>query len=116
MESMELTSVTRDGITVLGVRGEIDIQDAEQLKSAMDAILLRDASPRAILDVSGISRMNSYAVALIGCFNSQFHHSKGQLILVGAGGPAKRALELSGLDRVVTVASTVEEAQRLFSA
>ncbi len=110
MTAMELTTVEQGEVTVVSMTGDLEIQEIDEFKSCMDEVLRKGPLPRAVLDVSGVTRMTSYVVALIGFYNAQFKQAKGKLVIAGANTPAQRALELSGLTQVVASEDTVEAA------
>jgi anti-anti-sigma factor len=110
MTPIKLNATEHDDVTVVSMAGDLEIQEVEEFKTCLDKVLSRGPQPRAVLDVSGVQRMTSYAVALIGFYNAQFRQAKGKLVIAGATTPAQRALELSGLMEVVTSADDVEGA------
>jgi anti-anti-sigma factor len=116
MTAMELETTDRDGVTIVSMSGDLEVQEIDEFKSTMDEVLRSGPQPRAVLDVSGVTRMTSYVVALIGFYNAQFKQARGRMVVSGATSPAQRALELSGLTAVINSADTVEQAMEAFSA
>jgi len=99
-----------DGITLVSLAGDLEGHGADEFRELMDRLLRGPGAPRVVLDVSAVQRMSSYLVALVGFYSSQFCQARGRLVLAGAGAPARRAFELSGLAATVVFADTVEQA------
>ena len=114
MTAMELKTSERDGIVVVQMSGDLEVQEIDDFKTVMDDIINSGKHTRTVLDVSDVTRMTSYVVALIGFYNAQFKQAKGKLVVSGATSPAQRAIELSGLDKVINTADTVDDALEQF--
>ncbi|MFF4031066.1 STAS domain-containing protein [Streptomyces sviceus] len=98
-----------DGITVLGLDGEIDHQSVGGLTRALaraDAAVGR----RVVIDLSRVTFMDSSGVnALIAAFQSA-QAAGGWLRLVVVRGAVLRTLQLVGLDTVIPFHETLEDA------
>ncbi|MER7566964.1 STAS domain-containing protein [Streptomyces sp. NPDC097941] len=98
-----------DGITVLGLDGEIDHQSVSGLTRALapaDASVER----RVVIDLSRVTFMDSSGVnALIAAFQAA-RATGGWLRLVVVRGAVLRTLQLVGLDTVIPFHSTLEDA------
>jgi anti-anti-sigma factor len=116
MARMEMTVDRRRDVTVMSLAGELGVEDAEAFRKLMDDLLAGGAAPRAVLDISGATRFASYAVALIGHYNARFREARGRLVLTGAAGAARRALELSGVAATLETAASVDEALEKLTA
>ncbi|GLP65143.1 anti-sigma factor antagonist [Streptomyces sp. TUS-ST3] len=98
-----------DGITVLGLDGEIDHQSVGGLTRALAA---GDAAAahRVVVDLSKVTFMDSSGVnSLIAAFQDA-RAAGGWLRLVVVRGAVLRTLELVGLDTVVPFHPTLEDA------
>jgi anti-anti-sigma factor len=115
MTAMELKTTDVDGVTVVTMSGDLEVQEVDDFKTVMDEVLKQGQQPRLVLEISAVTRMTSYVVALIGFYNAQFTQAKGKFVIAGAAGPAQRALELSGLVSVVASAETLEAAIQTIS-
>jgi anti-anti-sigma factor len=113
MSAMQMKVAERDGVSVVAMTGDLEVQEIGDFKGVMDEILARDPAPRAVLDLSGVTRLTSYVVALVGFYNAHFKQANGKLVVAGAAPVAKRSFELSGLASVLTAADTVEAALKL---
>ena len=110
MTAMELTSNDHDGVTVLTMSGDLEVQEIDDFKSVMDEALKKGPSPKIVLDLSGVTRMTSYVVALVGFYNAQIKQAKGRLIIAGPTSAPRRRFELSGLASVIHMAEDTESA------
>ncbi len=116
MSAMQLETTEHDDVSVVAMSGDLEVQEIDDFKMVMDEVLNKGPQPRVVLDVSRVTRMTSYVVALVGFYNAQFKQAKGKFVVCGATTPAQRALELSGLTEVITSVPTLEEALELFKA
>ncbi|WP_280893552.1 MULTISPECIES: STAS domain-containing protein [unclassified Streptomyces] len=104
-----MTRTDADGITVLGLDGEIDHQSVGGLTRALAPA---DASvqQRVVIDLSRVTFMDSSGVnALIAAFQAA-GAAGGWLRLVVVRGAVLRTLQLVGLDTVIPFHPTLEEA------
>jgi anti-anti-sigma factor len=117
MAAMKLKVQEHGDVTVVYLGGDVEVHEIDGLREVMEKPLNGKGTPKAVLDLSGVTRMTSYVVALVGYYNAQFKQSGGQLIVTGASqGGAQRPFELSGLVEVITMADTVEAAIRNLQA
>jgi len=110
MSAMELKTNQRGKVAVVAMTGDLEVQEIGDFKAVMDEILDRRPAPQAVLDLSGVVRLTSYVVALVGYYNAHFRQAGGRFIVAGAPPVAKRSFELSGLAVVLTMADSAEEA------
>lgn len=98
-----------DGITVLGLDGEIDHQSVSGLTRAL-APADAAAGQRIVIDLGRVTFMDSSGVnALIAAFQAA-RAAGGWLRLVVVRGAVLRTLQLVGLDTVIPFHATLEEA------
>jgi anti-anti-sigma factor len=103
--SIDHTAV--DGIRVLTVRGEID-HDVKDVLS--EALLAPDSAPRTVVDLSGVTFMDSSGINVFVAAHQSMSDAHGWLRIAGAQAPLLRLLELVGLDEVISCHPTVEQA------
>ncbi|EDY61305.1 anti-sigma F factor antagonist [Streptomyces sviceus ATCC 29083] len=107
--TLSVARTDADGITVLGLDGEIDHQSVGGLTRALaraDAAVGR----RVVIDLSRVTFMDSSGVnALIAAFQSA-QAVGGWLRLVVVRGTVLRTLQLVGLDTVIPFHETLEDA------
>ena len=110
MSAMELKVTAHGRVAVVAMTGDLEVQEIGDFKAAMDQIGARDGAPLAVLDLSGVTRMTSYVVAMVGYYNAHFQQAGGRLVVAGAPPIARRSFELSGLASVLTLADSAEAA------
>ncbi len=105
--SIDHTAV--NGIQVVTVHGEID-QDVKDILS--EALLSCDgaAPPRTVVDLSGVTFMDSSGINVLIAAQQSMSDAQGWLRIAGAQASVLRVLELVGLDQVIGCQSTVEQA------
>jgi anti-sigma B factor antagonist len=99
--------VERDGGVVVELAGELDLYNVESVRRA----LLDSAASkpdRLVVDLSAVEFIDSTA---LGAFvEARSHLGNGRFVLAGPGLEARRALEVSGLDRHFAVHASVDDA------
>ncbi|MER7837086.1 STAS domain-containing protein [Streptomyces sp. NPDC096040] len=111
MERGEL-SVTRtdvDGITVLGLRGEIDYESVGALAQAMPPAD-PTAGSRVVVDLSGVTFMDSSGINALIAAHQVTSAAQGWLRLAGVRDSVLRTVQLVGLDTLATCHPTVQDA------
>ncbi|WP_028808107.1 STAS domain-containing protein [Streptomyces canus] len=107
--TLSVVRTDTDGITVLGLDGEIDHQSVGGLTHALaraDAAV----GQRVVIDLSRVTFMDSSGVnALIAAFQAA-GAAGGWLRLVVVRGAVLRTLQLVGLDSVIPFHETLEDA------
>jgi anti-sigma B factor antagonist len=97
------------GGVVLTLRGELDAYDAPELRSAF-ADSMPPGTSVVVLDLSAVSFLDSTVLGAIVGFQRRVREADGELRVVLPGSEARRAFELTGLDRVLDVRPTRESA------
>ncbi|MET9843221.1 STAS domain-containing protein [Streptomyces ossamyceticus] len=104
--SIGLTSV--DGVRVVTLRGEIDHTVRERFTEAL--LPDGDAGARTVVDLSGVTFMDSSGVNVLVAAHHGMSDAQGWLRIAGARDPVRRLLHLVALDQVIACHPTVEEA------
>lgn len=93
----------RPGVSVLEVYGEVDLAEADAIRTRM-AALLDGSRPRAVLDLSGVGFLGSHGLTAV--VRSSRTAGDAGVRLDGVTGPGNRAvirpILMTGLDRVIT--------------
>jgi anti-sigma B factor antagonist len=98
----------RDGGVVLSLAGELDLYNAEEVRSALlDACA--EEPEVLVVDLEGVSFIDSTALGVLVEARSLMADRKG-FRLAAPGLETRRALEVSGLDQHFLVHDTVPEA------
>ena len=97
------------GATVVAPTGRLDVAGAPALKDAISEAL-KNGTPRVVLDMEGISFVDSTGLGSVIAALKQIRSSQGDLRLAAPNQQVRVVLELTTLDRVFPYYSTVEEA------
>ena len=98
----------RDGAVVLSLAGELDLYNAEQVRSALHDVI--DAEPELlVVDLGEVTFIDSTALGVLIEALSKMPDRSG-FRLAAPGLETRRALEVSGLDRPFLVHDTVAAA------
>ena len=105
--------VTRRGDhTIVHVAGEVDLSCVATLRRRLNALVV-DGDVRLVVELSGVTFMDSAGLAsLVGVYK-QVRMFRGSLVLAAPSKQVRRILEITALDRVFTVAASVDEAVAL---
>ena len=104
-----LTRQVDNGVTVVAPTGRLDVAGAPALKDAISEVV-KNGPPRVVLDMEGISFVDSTGLGSVIAALKQIRSSQGDLRLAAPNQQVRVVLELTTLDRVFPYFSTVEEA------
>jgi anti-sigma B factor antagonist len=108
--SLEVQSRQVDnGVTVVAPTGRLDVAGAPALKDAISEAV-KNGQPRVVLDMEGVSFVDSTGLGSVIAALKQIRGSQGDLRLAAPNQQVRVVLELTTLDRVFPYYSTVEEA------
>ncbi|HMJ39331.1 MAG TPA: STAS domain-containing protein [Verrucomicrobiae bacterium] len=108
--SLEVQSRQVDnGVTVVAPTGRLDVAGAPALKDAISEAV-KSGQPRVVLDMEGVSFVDSTGLGSVIAALKQIRSSQGDLRLAAPNQQVRVVLELTTLDRVFPYYSTVEEA------
>ena len=103
------TRQVENGVTVVAPTGRLDVAGAPTLKDAISEAL-KNGQPRVVLDMEGVSFVDSTGLGSVIAALKQIRSSQGDLRLAAPNQQVRVVLELTTLDRVFPYFSTVEEA------
>lgn len=108
--SLEVQTRQADnGVTVVAPTGRLDVAGAPTLKDAISEAL-KNGQPRVVIDMEGVSFVDSTGLGSVIAALKQIRSSQGDLRLAAPNQQVRVVLELTTLDRVFPYYSTVEEA------
>ena len=99
---------TVDGAVVVSLVGELDLYNANVVRDRL-AAAAGDGSERLVVDLSGVTFIDSTGLGVLVEARSRLANRSGFLV-VAPGMEARRALEISGLDRHFGVHETLDAA------
>jgi anti-sigma B factor antagonist len=113
--NMDLVSAPRtQGDAILAeARGEIDLHNSPELRSAILAMISKEIPKRLILNLSQVPYMDSSAVAVLVEALQKLRPSGGRLMLVGLQPRVKGLLEIARLDSVFVLVADEQQALTL---
>ena len=100
---------TEKGVTVLAPSGRLDVAGAPALKAAVSEAV-GDGRLRLVIDMEGVSFVDSSGLGSVVAALKQARSSKGDLRLAAPNQQVRVVLELTTLDRVFPYYATVEDA------
>lgn len=104
------------GLALVSVSGELDLHNEAELRQSLSSA----EAGTVILDLSGVSFLDSTICRVVVSEAKRRHRAGGELVLFDDGSRATQAIELAGIDRVVrlfptfrgALGSLLEEAPR----
>jgi len=107
---LDIVSRPVNGDVVVTVIGEVDTDAAPKLRTALIAAL-DDTDGACVLDLTTVSFLDSAGLAVLVATHSRAKaHRKSLRIAVGSNSPVIRPMEITGLDTVLRLYHTVDEA------
>jgi anti-sigma B factor antagonist len=103
------TRQTDGGVTVVAPTGRLDVAGAPTLKDAMTE-LARNGPPKVVIDMEGVSFVDSTGLGSVIAALKQFRRRQGELRLAAPNQQVRVVLELTTLDKVFPYFASVEEA------
>jgi anti-sigma B factor antagonist len=98
-------------IVVLEITGRITIgRECKQLEWATDSLVREKQQKKIILDLSGVTHIDSTGIGIIVMSAGQVKAAGGELRLAGANKHIEKVLKLTCIDRIVHWNPTVSEA------
>ncbi len=106
----EVRSERRDADAgVIYVSGEVDMYTAPQLKERL-LDLIDGGAKRIVVDLSAVTFIDSTALGVLIGGVRRVHGAGGAMSLVVTSRAVERVLSITGLDRVFSIHSTLDEA------
>ncbi len=97
--------VVRDAL-IARIKGEIDLAVADELREIIDERLKKEKFNSVILDLGGVSFIDSSGVGFILGRYKKITSQGGKMFIVRTGPRVSRILELSGVWKLIPVCAT----------
>jgi anti-anti-sigma factor len=108
MPLADMAEEQRDGVAIARVSGEIDASNTRWLEARLRA-LLTNHSTALVIDLSGVTYLDSAGIAAMFRLGSELRLHQQQLhLVVVEGSPIARMVGLTGLDRTVPTHTTLD--------
>ena len=104
------THQTDAGVTVVAPTGRLDVAGAPALKDAIGELAGNGTPPRIVIDMEGVSFVDSTGLGSVIAALKQIRSRQGELRIAAPNQQVRVVLELTTLDRVFPYFATVEEA------
>lgn len=98
-----------DGWSVISPVGELDLASAPQVRQ-LGVQLVADGARQVVLDLGGVDFVDSMGLAVLVGLRKRLAAVGGELRVARPGDQARRVLGLTGLDLVVEVLPTLDDA------
>lgn len=108
---MTVARQDRGGCLVLAVRGEVDLSTGGRLAEAAGEVLREAGSRPVVLDMLGVEFLSSSGLGVLVSLNDEARAKGTPLrVVVDQDRPVMRPIRTMGLDDVLTMFGTVDEA------
>lgn len=109
VDGVSIDVVARDGVVVLRLGGEIDMANADEVSTRLLSESVEGSS--IVLDLGGLTYVDSAGIRMLFDLSEQLGRNGLRLVLaVGHDAPVRRALEITKLDTLVSVESSLARA------
>jgi anti-sigma B factor antagonist len=98
------------GAAIVAPTGRLDVGGAPALKDAIAELVSKNGPPKVVIDLTGVSFVDSTGLGSVISALKQIRGSQGELRLAAPNQQVRVVLELTTLDRVFPYYATVEEA------
>ena len=106
---MQLKEATHEGIDVFALRGDIDLHFAPALRSVLQA-KINEHCPALIVDLTQVSFISSTGLSALMEYLRDCGRYGGVFCLCGLSDELKEIFRIVGLDRIIPMFATVDEA------
>lgn len=110
-DEKSMTFETIDGVTVVRVHlSELTSRLTDMMLSQFDEMAKTDQPARLVLDLANVKFMDSIALGTLVVLLRRIKQNEGRLVLAGLGGHALKVLQVTGLEKVFDLVSSVPAA------
>jgi len=110
---MRVTINDRDGVTVCGIEGEIDINTAPQFKKAFDRVI-KDKKEKIVINMAKVEYIDSSGLATLVELLKNFRKISAKLKLTNLSSKVMSLFEITKLEKLFDISPTEEEAVKAF--
>ena len=100
---MPITVTSRDSELTIALSGEIDHHAARELMAQLDQAIAERLPAQLVLDLSGVTFMDSSGIAVLLRSLRQMGHTGGSLRAVNIPAQARKVLDAAGIGRLISL-------------
>ena len=100
---MPITVTSRDSALTIALSGEIDHHAARELMAQLDQTVAERLPAHLVLDLSGVTFMDSSGIAVLLRSLRQMGHTGGSLRAVNIPAQARKVLDAAGIGRLISL-------------
>ena len=100
---MPITVTSRDNTATIALSGEIDHHGARTMMTELKEAIAARLPAHLILDMSGVTFMDSSGIAVLLCARQQMDPIGGSLRVTAIPTQARRVLDAAGVGRLITL-------------
>lgn len=100
---MPITVSSRDSALTIALSGEIDHHAARELMAQLDQTVAERLPAHLVLDLSGVTFMDSSGIAVLLRARRQLGHNGGVLRVANIPAQARRVLDAAGIGRLISL-------------
>lgn len=100
---MPITVTGQDGALTIALSGEIDHHGAREIMAQLNDAIATRLPARLVLDLSGVTFMDSSGIAVLLRALRQMQQIGGALRVVSIPAQARRVLDAAGVGRLITL-------------
>ena len=100
---MPIAITSRDNALTIALSGEIDHHGAREMMTQLTDAIAERLPTRLVLDLSGVTFMDSSGIAVLLRARRQLAHSGGALRVVNIPAQARRVLDAAGIGRLISL-------------
>jgi anti-anti-sigma factor len=112
IEPVVRTTAPATGELLISVSGELDLHSIGALQTALDEAITRTGET-VVVDLGDVDLIDSIALGALARASRRLRESGGALAVAASNADIVRAFEITSLDRVIPIASTVDDALEL---
>ncbi len=95
---------------IASIIGELDHHSAEHIRQKMDSEMIKSTTKNIVIDFSKVTFMDSSGIGIVMGRYKNIRNLNGKLVLVNVSDQVKRIFDMSGLQKIIPVYDSIENA------
>ncbi len=108
---MELKTGMEDRVLTLRLSGELDHHAAKDIMRALELAVERNLPRKTVLDLAGVSFMDSSGLAVVMCAQKRMQLLGGSAVVRNVSPQARKVLEAANMGRWVRIEEGLDESR-----